>query len=160
MKGFNLSALVNTLLVLGSGAVLSLSQGAPAAAQNADSPDSSIDSAYLTQLYSFLESQDAVTHAMATQSMSAEDNVWAAQMFCRTFESGVSPADAFTAYTTSAMNQAIARGANMTEEMAFSVGLYGGAVMNIGSTHYCPQYQPQVEQALQSFREIAQTDGQ
>lgn len=149
MKGFKLATLLSTVL-LGSGTALLLSHPAPAAAQN--NSTAATDSAYLTELYSFLESRDAITHAMATQSMSAEDSVWAAQMFCRTFESGISPTDAFTAYTSSAMNQAIERGANLTDEMAFAVGLYGGAVMNVGSAFYCPQHQPQVEQAFQAFQ--------
>lgn len=148
MKGFKLSALLSAIII-GSGTTLLLLHTTPTAAQ---SNQSATDSAYLTELYSFLESRDAATHTMATQSMSAEDSVWAAQMFCRTFESGVNPADAFIAYTSSAINQAVARGANMTEEMAFAVGLYGGAVMNVGSAYYCPQYQPQVEQTFQSFR--------
>ena len=147
MKGFKLSALLSTVL-LGGSAIFSLAYTTPAIAQSSDSTDN----AFLTQLYDLLESKDAVTHAMATQSMSAEDSIWAAQMFCRTFESGVSPSDAFTAYTSSAMNQAAARGANMTEEMAFAVGLYGGAVMNVGSAHYCPQYHSQVEQAFQALQ--------
>ena len=159
MKGFKLSTLLSAIL-LGSSAVLSLLPATPAAAQGSapqcdaqsDNSTTATDSAYLTQLYSFLESRDPVTHAMATQSMSEEDSIWAAQMFCRTFESGVSPTDAFTAYTSSAMEQAVSRGATLTDEMAFAVGLYGGAVMNVGAAHYCPQYQPQVEQAFQAMR--------
>ncbi|MEL7225364.1 MAG: hypothetical protein AAF810_11200 [Cyanobacteria bacterium P01_D01_bin.36] len=152
MKGFKLSALFSTLILSGSTLLSAslLTHTAPAIAQ--DAGISPADSEYLTQLYSFLESRDPITHAMATQSMSEEDSIWAAQMFCRTFESGISPTDAFSAYTSSALEQAAARGATMTEEMAFAVGLYGGAVMNIGSAHYCPQYQPEVEQAFQAFR--------
>ena len=92
-----------------------------------------------------------MTYAMATQAMSAEQNVWAAQMFCQTFSAGVSPSDAYSAYTTTAISQASSYGENFTEEMAYAVGLYGGAVMNLGSSHYCPQYQSQVEQALRSL---------
>ena len=89
---------------------------------------------------------------MATQSMSAEDNIRAAQMFCRIFDSGVSPAEAFSVYTTSAINQAASLGADITEEMAHAVGVYGGAVMSIGATHYCPQHQSQVQQALEPLQ--------
>ncbi|MGC1216269.1 MAG: hypothetical protein WA883_02280 [Phormidesmis sp.] len=112
----------------------------------------STDSAYLNQLYSLLQRQDAITHAMATQSMSAEDNIRAAQMFCRTFDLGVSPTEAFSIYTTSAINQAASLGADITEELAHAVGVYGGAVMSLGATHYCPQHQSQVQQALESFQ--------
>ena len=39
----------------------------------------------------------------------------------------------------------------VTEEMAYAVGLYGGTVMNLGASHYCPEYQPDVQQALSSL---------
>jgi len=141
MKGFKFSALIRAI-------VLSVPLVAPAAI--AQTPTA--NSAYLNQLYSFLRSQDPTTYEMATQSMSEEDSIWAAQMFCRTFEFGVSPVEAFSAYTSSAISSATSLGANMTEEMAYAVGLYGGAVMHLGAEHYCPQHQLQVERALQSFR--------
>lgn len=43
----------------------------------------SADSAYLDDLYSFLQREDTITYTMATQAMAPEDNVWAAQMFAR-----------------------------------------------------------------------------
>lgn len=157
MKGFQFSA----LSLLGAmappllwGIALSLPTVAisdatfPAAAQ---AQISTADNVYLSELYTFLESQDAVTHAMATEAMSPEDSIWAAQMFCRTFDAGVSPADAFSVYTSSAISQATSQGVELTEEMAYAVGLYGGAVMNLGAAHYCPDYQPDVEEALQSL---------
>ncbi len=88
---------------------------------------------------------------MATQAMAPEDSVWAAQTFCQTFSSGVSPADAYSAYTHAAVNQASTYGEHFTEEVAYAIGLYGGTVMNLGAAHYCPQYQPQVEQVLRSL---------
>ncbi|MEO1637246.1 MAG: hypothetical protein AAFS04_19425, partial [Cyanobacteria bacterium J06631_9] len=109
------------------------------------------DSSYISHLYSFLQSKDNMTYLMATQSMTESDSIQAAQMFCDTFESGVDPAEAFSAYTSTAIRQATSMGATMTEEMAYAVGLYGGAVMNLGTAYYCPEYQPQVERALQSF---------
>ncbi|MEL6259783.1 MAG: hypothetical protein AAFR12_01855 [Cyanobacteria bacterium J06626_6] len=136
MKGLKFSALLGAI---------AFSLPLPALAQTGE------DDAYLAQLYGFLQSQDSVTHAMATESMSPEDSVWAAQMFCRTFDAGIEPADAFSVYTASAISQATSQGVDMTEEMAYAVGLYGGAVMNLGSMHYCPQHQPQVEQALESL---------
>lgn len=146
MKGFKFSALTSALVGAVALSIPAMMVTTPAAdAQTAS------DDAYLDQLYSFLESEDSITYTMATQSMSGEANVWAAQMFCRTFEAGVSPADAFSVYTSSAISQASSQGVNVTEEMAYAVGLYGGAVMNLGSAHYCPQYQPAVEQALQSL---------
>jgi hypothetical protein len=112
---------------------------------------SSADSAYLDDLFRFLASQDSVTHSLATQAMAPEDSVWAAQMFCQTFDSGVSPADAYSLYTNAALTQGEAMSAEFSEEIAYSVGLYGGAVMNLGAAHYCPQYQQQVQQALSSL---------
>jgi len=109
------------------------------------------DNEYLSNLYSFLQGKDEVTYAMATSALTPAENVWAAQMFCQTFSAGVSPSDAFSIYTSSAVEQAAARGVGLTDEMAYAVGLYGGAVMNIGSAYYCPQYQSQVQQALQAL---------
>lgn len=109
------------------------------------------DTAYLNDLYRFLAQKDEVTHTMATQAMSPEDSVWAARMFCQTFSSGVSPADAYSVYTNAAVSEAATYGEHFTQEVAYAIGLYGGAVMNLGAAHYCPQYQPQVEQALQAL---------
>lgn len=119
----------------------------PATIQN-----SQTDAAYLDQLYTFLRSQDTNTYEMATQSISEGDSIDAAQMFCRSFEAGVSPAAAFSAYTTSTIEQATSHGADVTEEMAYSVGLYGGAVMSLGTTYYCPSYKAQVREALTSLQ--------
>lgn len=137
MNGFKLGALL--------GAVVS---AMPMAAIAQTNP---ADSAYLQDLYTFLEREDNTTYTMATQSMTPEDSVWAAQMFCDTFASGVSPADAYAVYTSAAIGQGQTYGAHFTEEIAYAVGLYGGAVMNLGSAHYCPQYQPQVQQALRAL---------
>ena len=134
MKGFKLPALLGAITC-----------AIPAAAI---AQTTSADGAYLDDLYSFLQREDAITYTMATQAMAPEDNVWAAQMFCQTFSSGVSPAEAYSVYTTAAINQASTYGEYFTEEAAYAIGLYGGAVMNLGAAHYCPQYQPQVEQAL------------
>lgn len=109
------------------------------------------DQAYINDLHSFLQTQDAITYTMATQAMTPEQNVWAAQMFCQTFASGVSPTDAYTTYTSAALSQASAYGQSFTDEMAYAVGLYGGTVMNLGSSYYCPEYQADVQQALSSL---------
>ncbi|MFK8182773.1 MAG: hypothetical protein AB8B99_05310 [Phormidesmis sp.] len=137
MKRFKLGALLGAV-------VCSLPMAAIAQTNAADS-------AYLNDLYSFLEREDSITYTMATQSMTPEDSVWAAQMFCDTFASGVAPADAYAVYTSAAIGQGQTYGEHFTEEIAYAVGLYGGAVMNLGAAHYCPQYQPQVQQALQSL---------
>ncbi|MGC1305805.1 MAG: DUF732 domain-containing protein [Phormidesmis sp.] len=137
MKGIKFSALLGATL-------LTMSTAATAQTTNADDD-------YLSDLHSFLEGQDTVTYTMATSVISPEQNVWAAQMFCQSFSSGVSPADAFGIYTSAALGEANAQNAVVTEEMAYAVGLYGGAVMNLGAAHYCPQYQSQVQQALQTL---------
>lgn len=109
------------------------------------------DSAYINDLFSFLKREDAMTYNMASKAMSPEDSVWAARMFCQAFSSGASPANVYSAYTEAAIGEAATYGEAFNEEVAYSIGLYGGAVMNLGSAHYCPQYQPQVEQALRSL---------
>lgn len=145
MKGFKFSGLLGALAIAFPTAVSGLF-GASAIAQTTPN-----DQAYLDDLHSFLQSQDAITYTMATQAMTPEQNVWAAQMFCQSFASGVSPTDAYTVYTSAALNQASAYGQSFTEEMAYAVGLYGGTVMNLGASYYCPEYQPEVAQALQSL---------
>lgn len=137
MKGLKLGALLSAV-------VCSLPMAAIA-------QTSSTDNAYISDLYRFLQSEDNITYTMATRSMTPEDSVWAAKMFCDTFASGVSPADAYAVYTSAAIGQGETYGEQFTEEIAYAVGLYGGAVMNLGSAHYCPQYQPQVQQALRSL---------
>ncbi len=137
MKGFKLSALIGAIACMIPTASLAQTTAA--------------DSAYLNDLFSFLQAEDEITYMMATQAMTPEDNVWAAQMFCETFASGVNPADAYSAYTTAAISQASSYGDYFTEDVAYAIGLYGGAAMNLGAAHYCPQYQPQVEQALRNL---------
>lgn len=136
----------NVLALLGAAAVL-----LPTALSTAASAQTSADNDYLNSLYSFLQSQDETTYMMATSAMTPAESVWAAQMFCQTFSAGAAPSEVFEVYTASALQQAETQGIAMSDEMAYSVGLYGGAVMNIGAAHYCPQYQPQVQQALQAL---------
>ncbi len=137
MKRLKLSALIGAIACLLPTAALAQTNAA--------------DNAYLNDLYRFLEREDAVTYKMATQAMSPEDSVWAARMFCQTFASGASPADVYSAYTDAAISEAATYGSYLTEDVAYSIGLYGGAVMNLGSAHYCPYYQPKVEQALRAL---------
>jgi hypothetical protein len=142
MKGFKFSVLLSALAI----ALPTAAFAAPVQiAQN-----TSADTAYLEDLYGFLQGQDSTTYAMATEAMTPEQSVWAAQMFCQTFSAGISPAEAYDIYTTSAVTEASNYGA-ATEEMLYAIGLYGGAVMNLGSAHYCPEYQAQVAQALQAL---------
>ena len=136
----------NFLALLGAAAVL-----LPTVLSTAASAQTSADNDYLNNLYSFLQGQDETTYMMATSAMTPAESVWAAQMFCQTFSSGMAPSDVFAVYTSSAIQQAESQGVSLTDEMAYSVGLYGGAVMNIGAAHYCPEYQPQVQQALQAL---------
>lgn len=139
MKGFRLGALLGAVVC---------SFPSAAIAQT-----SATDNAYLNDLYSFLQSQDGFTYTMATQSMSAEENVWAAQTFCEAFATGVDPKVAYEAYTTGAISYGQSYyDEESVQELAYAIGLYGGAVMNLGSTHYCPQYNAQVQQALNSLR--------
>ncbi|MEO1634126.1 MAG: hypothetical protein AAFS04_03475 [Cyanobacteria bacterium J06631_9] len=109
------------------------------------------DQQYLTDLYNFLQSQDELTYALAADEMGHEGNIWVAQSFCSEFENGVSPEDVYSIFTSAALSQLQAPSAQAYEEIAYSIGLYGGSVMNLGSAYYCPQYQPQVEQALRSL---------
>jgi hypothetical protein len=146
MKGFKFSVLLSALAI-----ALPTSLPTAAIAQPVRiAQNTSLDSAYLEDLYGFLQGQDSTTYAMATEAMTPEQSVWAAQMFCQTFSAGISPAEAYDIYTTSAVTEASNYGA-ATEEMLYAIGLYGGAVMNLGSAHYCPEYQTQVLQALQTL---------
>ena len=123
----------------------------PTAFSTAATAQTDAENSYLNNLYSFLQSQDETTYEMATSAMTPAQNVWAAQMFCQTFSAGMAPSEVFAVYTASAIQEAETQGVALTDEMAYSIGLYGGAVMNIGAAHYCPQYQPQVQQALQAL---------
>ena len=135
-KFLALSALLGT-------AILSV----PTAARAQSASD---DSAYLNDLYSFLRSQDSLTYQIAAQELGGEYNVWAAQMFCQTLAAGVSPEQAFSAFSNAAMAEAANYG-SVPDEVNYAIGLYGGTVMNLGAAYYCPQYQLRVEQALRSL---------
>lgn len=137
------------LLGLGLSALLGTAEIAMPTAAVAQT--SSADSAYLNDLYSFLQGQDDITYTMATQALGSDYNIWVAQMFCETFAAGVSPENAFAIYNDAALSQAASYGMGVPDEVAYAVGLYGGAAMNLGAAHYCPQYQPRVQQALRSL---------
>ena len=154
MKKRNFLALLGAVLIPAAFSTAAIAQTSTAqtpVAQTSGAQTSSADDDYLNTLYGFLKEQDEATYAMATSAMTPAESVWAAQMFCQTFSSGAAPSDVFAVYTSSAIQQAETHGIALTDEMAYSVGLYGGAVMNIGSAYYCPEYQPQVQQALQAL---------
>ena len=109
------------------------------------------DQQYLNDLYSFLQSQDELTYALAADEMGHEGYIWVAQSFCNEFENGVSPGDVYSIFTSAALSQVQAPNTQAYEEIAYSIGLYGGSVMNLRSANYCPAYQPQVEQTLRSL---------
>ncbi|NJM98187.1 MAG: DUF732 domain-containing protein [Phormidesmis sp. RL_2_1] len=145
MKGFKGAVLRRGVRVFALLGAITLSSATAALGQT-----NSTDSEYLSGLYGFLRSQDAITYTLATREMTDEQNIWAAQSFCQAFASGVSPADVYSVFTSAAFSEASNQGTAITEEIAYAIGLYGGSVMTLGATHYCPQYQPQVQQALRS----------
>ncbi|MEL6263186.1 MAG: hypothetical protein AAFR12_19180 [Cyanobacteria bacterium J06626_6] len=156
MKGLNFSALWasalrvpalrNGLRAIALSGLVTLSAPTAAAAQM-----STADQDYLNSLYSFLQAQDTTAYGLATNEMRDEGNIWIAQTFCQSFERGASPADVYSVYMSAVMD-AIGPGSGEAYEQAtYAIGLYSGSVMNLGSAYYCPQYQPQVEQALRSL---------
>lgn len=112
---------------------------------------SPIDGQYLDSLYSFLESSDDLAHEMAITEFSPADHISTAQAFCQVFEMGTTPTEAITAYFYGVIEEAEKQGLSDSEEVGYAAGLYGGAVMNIGSAYYCPEFQNQVKQALRDF---------
>lgn len=141
MKGSKLSALLGAI--------------ACALPTAAIAQTSSADDAYLNDLYSFLQSEDTIPYTIAyvtaTQFMTPEDSILVAQTFCQTFASGVSPAAAYSVYIDAAISGASSYGEYFTEDVAYAIGLYSGAMMDLGAAYYCPEYQPQVEEALRSL---------
>ena len=129
-----------------AGTVAAISVMAPTA-----SAQSSADQNYLNDLYSFLYEQDTLAYNAATQHLGNAVNIQIALDMCQAYRQGVQPADAFSFVTTYAMSEAANRGANLDGQGSYSLGLYVGTVMNLGSAYYCPEYQPNVVQALQSM---------
>ena len=111
---------------------------------------SSVDRQYLDSLYTFLGDTDELAYNLAVDEMGAADNIGAAQAFCEAFGLGVTPSEAIDIYISSAAEEADKLELD-SEEIGYSVGLYGGAVMNIGSAYYCPEFQPQVLRALRGL---------
>ncbi|MEL6604507.1 MAG: DUF732 domain-containing protein [Cyanobacteria bacterium J06614_10] len=151
MKGitflaFRKTALRNSVRAIALSSLIALSAPAAASAQT-----SAADQEYLDSLYSFLQAQDNTAYGLAINEMRDEGNIWIAKTFCQSFERGASPADVYSVYMSAVMN-AIGPGSGAAYEQAtYALGLYSGSVMNLGSAYYCPQYQPQVEQALRSL---------
>ncbi|MEO1592697.1 MAG: hypothetical protein AAFU71_15590 [Cyanobacteria bacterium J06632_22] len=111
----------------------------------------STDQYFINDLYNFLGSQDAVAYEVASQYLGPEVNVYLAQSFCQAFRDGVSPGDAFSYFTTYSLSEANNRGYPVGDDEAYVLGLYTGSVMNLGAAYYCPEYQGQVQQALNAM---------
>ena len=111
----------------------------------------STDQSYINDLYNFLNSQDQVAYAVASQYLGADMNIYLAQSFCQAFRDGMPPGDAFSYFTTYSMSEAANRGYPVGDNEAYVLGLYAGSVMNLGSAYYCPEYQGQVQQALNAL---------
>ncbi|MEM9151007.1 MAG: DUF732 domain-containing protein [Cyanobacteria bacterium P01_F01_bin.3] len=145
MKGFDWSALrrgVQIFTLLGAFAL-----AAPTAAV---AQTESVDRAFLNSLYSFLQEQDNLAYQVAVSQVGDASNVWLAQGICIDFQNGLSPADGYDMMVNAALSQLQGLSGPAYEQASYSVALYGGTMMNLGSAYYCPQYQPAVEQALRA----------
>ena len=145
MKGFDWSALrrgVQIFTLLGAFAL-----AAPTAAV---AQTESVDRAFLNSLYSFLQEQDNLAYQVAVSQVGDDSNVWLAQGICIDFQNGLSPADGYDMMVNAALSQLQGLSGPAYEQASYSVALYGGTMMNLGSAYYCPQYQPAVEQALRA----------
>ncbi|MEL6137034.1 MAG: hypothetical protein AAFR42_06455 [Cyanobacteria bacterium J06628_6] len=111
----------------------------------------SADQNYISDLYNFLGSQDELAYVVAAEYIGADMNVYLAQSFCQAYREGVSPADAFSYFTTYAISEAANSGYALGDAEAYTLGLYAGSVMNLGAAYYCPEYSAQVEQALNAM---------
>ncbi|MEO1394967.1 MAG: hypothetical protein AAFV90_18850 [Cyanobacteria bacterium J06634_5] len=107
---------------------------------------------YLNDLYSFLQGQDTLAYRTATYYETSNDlNVWMAQSFCQDLANGGNTEAVYTEFMAGAMQAGSLPTQAATERLNYSVGLYIGSVMNLGSAYYCPQYQDQVVQALRNL---------
>jgi hypothetical protein len=134
MKGLKLAALMSVITC-----------AIPTAVMAQTTP---VDIAYLDDLYGFLAHEDAITYNMATQSFTNEDHVGIAYTFCNAFATGMNPTDAFWTFMEPTINETPEYGGYLSDDEVYSVSLYGSIVMKLSSTHYCPEYQAQVDQAL------------
>ncbi|MEL7331937.1 MAG: hypothetical protein AAFN12_06785 [Cyanobacteria bacterium J06560_2] len=109
-----------------------------------------VDRDFLNSFYTFLQGQDDFSYQLATGWMGDETNVWLAKGVCLDFDRGLSPAEGYDLFVSAARTQMQGLTQQEYDRAAYAVDLYGGALMNLGSAYYCPQYQPQVEAALRS----------
>lgn len=109
------------------------------------------DRNFLNDLYVFLQGQDEMAYQVAAGFVGDETNVWLAKGICLDFDRGLSPADGYDMFVAAARSQMQNIPQQQYDQAAYSVDLYGGALMNLGAAYYCPQYQPQVEAALRSL---------
>lgn len=145
MKGFDWSALRRDVQIFTLLGALALAAPTAAVAQT-----ESVDRAFLNSLYSFLQEQDNLAYQVAVSQVGDASNVWLAQGICIDFQNGLSPADGYDMMVNAALSQLQGLSGPAYEQASYSVALYGGTMMNLGSAYYCPQYQPAVEQALRA----------
>lgn len=139
---FNASKLLTGLKVLPLLGAMALSTPTAALAQtNAN------DQNFLNDMYSFLHGQDDLAHELANW-MGDEMNVYVAQSLCQEFASGRSAQSLYAEFNAGVIST---MDAATYEQVDYATGLYIGSIMNLGSAYYCPEYQPQVVQALQSL---------
>mgnify|MGYP001793336959 CR=1 FL=1 len=155
MFGFNGFRLMRRFAGLKRGLGLCLSVGVlafggPTAALAQVQIDAT-DRNFLNDLYTFLQGQDEMSYQLAAGIIGDETNVWLAKGVCLDFDRGLSPADGYDLFVTAARSQMHTIPLEQQAQAAYSVDLYGGSLMNLGSAYYCPQYQPQVEAALRAL---------
>ena len=109
------------------------------------------DRNFLNDLYSFLQGQDAMAYQVAAGFVGDETNVWLAKGICLDFDRGLSPADGYALFVAAARSQMQNIPQQQYDQSAYSVDLYGGALMNLGAAYYFPKWRPPVYTALPSM---------
>ncbi len=143
MKVFNVSNFLAGLKVVSLLGAIALFSPTEAIAQPGID-----DQNFLSDLYSFLQSEDSLSHELA-YAMGDDMNMMIAQSVCQELSSGRSPQSLYAEFNAGVVNSV--PDPEIYNQIDYSTGLYIGSIMNLGSAYYCPQYQPRVVQALQSL---------
>jgi hypothetical protein len=107
----------------------------------------SADEGFLPYLYDFLAEEDQIAYIIASEYMGNEGNVGIAQTLCERYSEGVSPFDVYDVLYDSVQENTPSFVTNSPSSMS----LYVGTLMFFGSAYYCPQYQSNVEQLINSL---------
>ncbi|MEM9947531.1 MAG: hypothetical protein AAF810_15955 [Cyanobacteria bacterium P01_D01_bin.36] len=113
----------------------------------------STDQNFESDLYSFLQSQNTLSHYMATgiEQQIGMSNPEIAQSLCYEMAAGHSVQGLHADFLTGVQMMRSSVNPADYEELKYAAELYFGSVINLGSAYYCPEYQAEVVEGLSNL---------